>query len=171
MQNKVLIFTTIDSGNYFTENFSCWYAGALEATGHSTEIIKLEHLAEIVANKLLSIQKEKLKTMQDVLLKAVKIILIVPEINNMLPTNVGYFTQFISQENRHDICHLVTIIIDHLKTKSPKANRKFEYPINDLDTLFGSSFRTNRIEIKNSLSGDMCDIFASFPNILDILIK
>ncbi|WP_339044207.1 NAD(P)H-dependent oxidoreductase [Cardinium endosymbiont of Tipula unca] len=174
MQNKILIFTTTGLGNSFPENFSCWCAGTLEAKGCNTEIIKLDSIAEAFPKNLLKIQGIKLKKVKKTLLKSAKLVLVLPEINNMLPASVDNFMQLLSKKKRYKVCKLVTIVIDSLKITDNQDNQsmsKFRYPVNRLNTLFGSSFSANRMQIRSNSSGDMCNLFAECHRDLNALIE
>lgn len=171
MQNKILIFTMTGFRDNFPENFSCWCAGTLEAKGCRTEIIKLENITEAFPENSLSIQWTRLRKIKKTLLKAEKLVLILPEINNMLPSIVDNFIQLLSKKKRYKICKLVTIVIDSFQITDNQSSLKFRCPVSRLNTFFGSSFSASRMQIRNNSSGDMCNLFAGFHHDLNGLIE
>lgn len=171
MQNKILIFTMTGFRDNFPENFSCWCAGTLGANGCSTEIIKLENLTEVFTKNPLRIQGARLRKIKNTLLKAEKLVLILPEINNMLPSSVDNFIQLLSKKKRYKICKLVTIVMDSFQITDNQSSLKFRCPVNRLNTFFGSSFSASRMQIRNNSSGDMCNLFAEFHHDLNALIE
>lgn len=175
MQHKVLILTTTETSNTFPENFSCWCAGALQAKGCHTvvETIMLEKESESSSKKSLEIQKIKLKTLQNTLLTAEKLVLILPEFNNMLPASFYTFMELLSKTKHYKTYKLVAIVMDPATNKGKHdANHVlFNCPLHTLDTLISSTVRAGYIQIKNNPNGDMCHLFREFYNSLHTLIQ
>lgn len=174
MNSKFLMLTTAEPGNTFPENFSCWCAGALEAKGCGTtlEVISLEKIIQGSSNEPLEIEQEKLTVLQNTLSLIDKIVLVLPEYNNMLPVGLDNFITLVS-ENKHKLCKLVSIVIDvstH-QDSDQKSSFLFRYPICKLDMLLGATFSASRTQIKNSPTGNMCPLFAESYGALCQLIQ
>ncbi|WP_250238164.1 NAD(P)H-dependent oxidoreductase [Cardinium endosymbiont of Oedothorax gibbosus] len=172
----MLILTTTEPGNPFPENFSCWCAGALEAKGCDTalETISLEKLIQCSSSEPLEIQQEKLTALQDTLSIIEKLVLILPEHNHMIPVGLDNFMELAStMKNKYKLCKLIAIVMDLTtdKDKDKDGHLLFRYPLHKLDTLFGSTFSANRIQIKNSPTGNMCPLFAESYSDLCQLIQ
>ncbi|AXI24090.1 NADPH-dependent FMN reductase [Cardinium endosymbiont of Sogatella furcifera] len=163
MKTKVLILTTTESGNSFPENFSCWCAGALEAKGCDTalETISLEQFTPSSSSEPLEITLEKLTALQDTLSMIEKLVLILPEQNNMIPVGLDNFIALIAKmKDKYKLCKLIAIVMDPVPDKADESRLLFRYPLRKLDLLFGSTFSADRIQIKNSPTGNMCPLFA-----------
>ena len=163
MKTKVLILTTTEPGNPFPENFSCWCAGALEAKGCDTalETISLEQLIQSASSEPLEIQEEKLTTLQDTLSITEKLVLVLPEHNNMIPVGLDNFIELVStMKTKYKLCKLIAIVMDPPTNEDDDSHLLFRYPLHKLDLLFGSTLSANRIQIKNSPTGNMCPLFA-----------
>ncbi|WP_243018523.1 MULTISPECIES: NAD(P)H-dependent oxidoreductase [Candidatus Cardinium] len=171
MKTKVLILTATEPGNSFPENFSCWCAGALEAKGCDTalETVSLEQLIQSSYTKPLKIKEEKLTALEDTLSIIEKLVLILPEQNNMVPIGLDNFIELLSthtKKHNYTFCRLIAIVMDpdhnhgHDHDYEKQNGLLFRYPLHKLDMLFGSNFSANRIQIKNSPTGNMCPLFA-----------
>ncbi|ROT46973.1 hypothetical protein [Candidatus Cardinium hertigii] len=175
MQKNILILTTTEAGNKFPENFSCWCAGALEAKGCNTEveIIKLAQLTDPEPIQLLELEKEKLNSLQINLKSIEKLVLILPECNNMLPSGIDSLMQLLAVRKQYKTCKLIAIVMDPSTNKDgdDQNHTLFGYPLDKLDLFFGKTLRVNRTQIKNSPSGDMCNLFSECYNDLCTLIQ
>lgn len=174
MKTKVLILTTTEPGNPFPENFSCWCAGALEAKGCDTalETISLEKLIASSSSEPLEIQQEKLTTLQDTLSIIEKLVLILPEHNNMIPVGLDNFIKLVStMKKQYKLCKLIAILMEPSANENNDGHLLFGYPLHKLDLLFGSTFSANRMRIKNSPTGNMCPLFAESYNDLCQLVQ
>lgn len=168
------MLTTTEPGNAFPENFSCWYAGALEAKGYGTvlEIINLEKIIQSSSSEPLEIEAERLTALQDTLSMTDKLILVLPEYNNMLPVGLDNFIALIAK-HKYKLCKWIAIIMDDSTHQDDDAQSHllFRYPLHRLDTFFGTTFSANRIQIKNSPTGNMCPLFAASHNDLCRLVQ
>jgi len=168
------MLTTAEPGNAFPENFSCWCAGALEAKGCGTilEVINLEKIIQASSNEPLEIEQEKLMMLQNTLSLTDKIVLVLPEYNNMLPLGLDNFIKLIA-ENKHKLCKLVSIVMDVSANQDgdQKSSSWFRYPICKLDMLLGSTFSASRTQIKSSPTGNMCPLFAESYDALCQLVQ
>ncbi len=178
MKTKVLILTTTEPGNSFPENFSCWCAGALEAKGCDTalETISLESLIRSSSNESLKIKKEKLAALEDTLSVIEKLVLILPEQNNMIPVGLDNFMEMVAKmKEKYKLCKFIAIVMDpstnHDRDRAKQSHGLFRYPIHKLDMLFGATFSANRLQIKNSPTGNMCPLFAESYNDLSQLVQ
>ncbi|MGI2257361.1 hypothetical protein ACRRVD_02230 [Candidatus Cardinium hertigii] len=157
------MLTTTGPGNAFPENFSCWCAGALEAKGCGTtlEVVNLGQIIAASSNEPLKIEEEKLTVLQNTLSLTDKIVLVLPEYNNMLPVGLDNFITLVS-ENKHKLCKLISIVMDvpTNQDNDQQSSFLFRYPICKLDMLFGKTFSASRTQIKNSPTGNMCPLFA-----------
>ena len=175
MHQKVLIFTATEAGNKFTENFSCWCAGALEAKGcHTTlEMANLNERSEQLPKSLMHLQREKLKRLENHLTVIDKLVLILPEYNNMLPAGLEIFIDLMATTKQYTISRLVSIIMDTPSTKAHifHKNLAFTYSLAKLDSLLGATLSASRMQISNDPQGNMCNIFSEHYNQLCTLIQ
>ncbi|WP_419241823.1 NAD(P)H-dependent oxidoreductase [Cardinium endosymbiont of Nabis limbatus] len=165
MKTKVLILTTTEPGNSFPENFSCWCAGALEAKGCDTalETINLEKVINASSSEPLQIKEEKATALRDTLAIIEKLVLILPEHNNMVPVGLENFIELAStMKDKYKLCKLIAIMMDPSTREDHNQQNHllFRYPLHKLDLLFGSIFSASRVRIKNSPTGNMCPLFA-----------
>ncbi|TSJ81325.1 MAG: hypothetical protein NMK33_02375 [Candidatus Cardinium sp.] len=176
MKTKVLILTTTEPGNPFPENFSCWCAGALEAKGCDTalETISLERLIKSSSSEPLKIKEEQLTALQDTLSIIEKLVLILPEHNNMIPVGLDNFMTLLSKmKSKYKLCKLIAIMMNPSphEDNDGQGHLLLRYPLHKLDMLFGATFSANRIQIKNSPTGNMCPLFAESYNDLCHLVQ
>ncbi|CDG49831.1 NADPH-dependent FMN reductase [Cardinium endosymbiont cBtQ1 of Bemisia tabaci] len=174
MKSKVLMLTTAGPRNAFPENFSCWCAGALEAKGCGTtlEVINLRKIITGSSNEPLEIEEEKLTVLQNNLSLTDKIVLVLPEYNNMLPVGLDNFITLVS-ESKHKLCKFISIVMDLPANhdNDRQGCSLFRYPICKLDMFLGTTFSASRTQIKNSPTGNMCPLFAESYGALCELIQ
>ncbi|WP_342265674.1 hypothetical protein [Cardinium endosymbiont of Philonthus spinipes] len=172
MKTKVLILTTTEPGNPFPENFSCWCAGALEAKGYDTKLETISLDKFIESSQPLEIQQEQLTALQDTLSMIEKLVLILPEHNNMIPAGLDNFIALAAtMKDKYTLCKLIAIVMDPVADKGEEPPVLFRYPLHKLDLFFGPTLSANRIRIRNSPTGNMCPLFAESYNDLCRLVE
>lgn len=89
----------------------------------------------------------------------------------MILVGLDNFIELVSNiENKYKLCKLIAIVLDPSTNKYNNGHLLCRYPLHKLDMLSGANFSSNRMQIKNSPTGNMCPLFAeSYSNLCGLI--